>query len=445
MKNYNLLITGFILTILSSSKVIAQQQGGFLNDLGIKGLLQAIFDILNTPLQIPNLVVDSQEVSLWLLILAFMVVFSVLYLASQNIPLFKDAPKGPIKMFSIAISLLVIFTTGFLNSLLSLIGTFTSLGMLAVLVLGIYTMWTLFKTGWSEQSEKLAEANERSANASKLDVESKTLNDEAKASNKALNKQKRTLDRLTGKNRLFGLIKGKGTIGLDIENNKKLLKQLDRLSNALGESAQVTGEEQQKIIGNSLKELKNAISKLKTNTQHSLQRINRLDNILYKSKDEELAHLETIKKNIESNLDDIQKNTELEDKLKSQVIANLKNLYNLFKQKEQEYSNCIENFKRLNKAIRNNDSLKFESADQVVKSIDSGLIPPDSGQHIQALRNTIGQEIYLDEQLTNEVKKSEKILSELKSMDKSLDAVINEEKKGVSAFKKLANKIKKRK
>jgi hypothetical protein len=101
----------------------------------------SIFDLISIEITIPNIVSSAAYTGpLWILILGFMIAFSVIFLAAGKIPLFRDAPsKGPHKMFSIAVSLMVIFSTPFLTALLGLVGTFTSLSMIAVLILGIYT------------------------------------------------------------------------------------------------------------------------------------------------------------------------------------------------------------------------------------------------------------------------------------------------------------------
>lgn len=157
------------------SFVSAQQGEGLLG-----GLENQIFDtfnnIINYELKIPNISGNATDTyPVWSLLLSFTLLFTVLWVVSQNIPPFKGMEKkGPVKMFAIALSLLVLFSTPFLKLILVAVGTFTTLAYLGILVVGGYMIYVLTRSGIAsgfesdvKSSQTLATAGELSAQVSR--------------------------------------------------------------------------------------------------------------------------------------------------------------------------------------------------------------------------------------------------------------------------------------
>ena len=116
---------------------------------------------------------NNMFVPIWALFAVFGMLFSVLWLASGNIPLFKTAEtKGPRKMFIIALSMLTMFTTPIIKWILNLITAFTGISIVLLLVLGGYTVWTIFMGGWrnnmAQNRESRGTAQTRIAAANSL-------------------------------------------------------------------------------------------------------------------------------------------------------------------------------------------------------------------------------------------------------------------------------------
>jgi hypothetical protein len=424
MKKYKSFFT-LILSLFFIPKLVLAQQDGIFD--GSSRIIVSIFNLISIEITIPNIVRENVFIGpFWLLVLGFMIGFSVIYLAAAKIPLFRDAPsKGPLKMFTIAVSLMVIFSTPFLAGLLFLVGTFTSLTMIAVLVLGIYIIWTLFKGGWSEQSKDLANSNKVSAEAKEVNREAREISDNAKAGITALNRQKRALTRLLGKSR-GGFWNRKGLVDMDIEHNKNLLKQLDHFSNVLGEASHVTGDRQKEMVRNALKELGNTISKLKSQTQTSVQRIGRIDRILNESEKEILDNAFAIDAKLIENINKVN-DLNLDEKIKQDMITNLKDLKNKLESNTEKYKNKIENIRKLRKQLIDIDGLKMQTAEEINQALRSNMIPPDSAGHIQKLRNVIGQEIQLEAQLGEESSQIEALINALNSTEGRIKYIMNQE------------------
>ena len=436
MKKIFVLVALFI--FLFSGFVSAQAQGQGVFD-GTGGLIQSLFALVSTPITLPHLIdsVAAEEIPLWVLVLGFMIAFSVIHLAAGRIPLFKEA-KGPHKMFSIAVSLMVIFSTPFLVGLLSLVGTFTSLGMIAVFVLGIYTIWTLFKGGWSQQSKDLAESNQMSAEAKEMNMEAKALKDSARAGRKGLDDQKRALRSLVGDRGVLGsgLFRRKGAISLDVEHNKRLLNQLDQLSEHLGQSGRITGEREKALVKGMLKELASAVGKLKGKTQQSANRLGRINKRLEDAEREEINTLNKILELIKKDIEDVGKSDALTEEEQRKIIDDLNGLKDNFERETDNYIRLYNSIKKLKEEILNIEDLKIKAAGKVHQSILAGTIPPDSAGHIQELRNVIAQELSLESQLTNELEKLDGLSAHLKNYENQLEGVASYEKKKLTPYEK---------
>ena len=404
MKSVKILLI-FLLVIVFSTQVFAQQGGMGITD-GAGGIIVSIFDLISIQITIPNLVFAAEPVPLWVLILGFIIAFSVIHLAAGRIPLFKEAPsKGPHKLFSIAVSLMVIFSTPFLKGLLGLVGTFTSLGMIAILVLGIYMIWTLFKGGWSEQTKSLAQSGKVSAEAKEIDREAREIGDNAKAGIKALDKQKSALNRLTR----GGFLKRKGPLQLDIENNHKLLEQLTEiqsdLNDAMKDEAHITGERQREIVKNLLKQLGDAISKMEGGTRRSLLRRENVERILGKVGAEDPKNAKDkfveLEKVIRKYMKDIS-----EKKLiygtkddRQEILNDIKPAFDDFLIYKRDYESKVDELHKISAEDKNLITAKFNAARQIQDAINNKQVP--SSAMFEALKFEIKRELSIESQYGN--------------------------------------------
>jgi hypothetical protein len=109
----------------------------------------------------------NHTVPFWLVVATFAVLFSIVWLASAYIVLFKDPKnKGPRSMFAIAISFIALFGTPLAIWLMWVVYTFTTLSIIALIVLGTYIIWTLTKSVWAENAKTNSESSKTLADAS---------------------------------------------------------------------------------------------------------------------------------------------------------------------------------------------------------------------------------------------------------------------------------------
>ena len=256
------LILGLLLFgSIATSSVSAAVTNGILN--GMEGQIwDTVRNIMLLP--VPALGIAKGEaypqgLPLFGLLLAFTILFSLLWLASGQVPLFKaDGNKGARKMFIIAMSLLVIFATPFVSMLLTLVNTFQSLAMIAMLVLGVYTIWTIFRGGWSankvtnsESSMKSAQADKTLADAGMIVKEADRVERQAEAyehktamaANNGLHQQatainslKTDLTNLLGQfSRARGLVAGGAALGASQE--RSIINLMNKISRDAGQIA----------------------------------------------------------------------------------------------------------------------------------------------------------------------------------------------------------------
>lgn len=151
------------------------------------GVLDVIWSVFSYPVTInvaplySKTYASNNTVPFWLLIASFMVLFSVVWLASAYINLFKDPKnKNPRMMFVIAISFIALFGTPLAIWLMKLVYTFTTLSIIALLILGIYIIWTLSKSTWAESAKTNAESSAKLADSSRKNAETDLKNKQTK-------------------------------------------------------------------------------------------------------------------------------------------------------------------------------------------------------------------------------------------------------------------------
>jgi len=271
MKNKKTFALFVMLIVFLPLFVSAQYGGGASGMLGgtEKGILQTAVNIINFPVPISGatwwgyepklddkgkvsgsitMSSGTPSVPLWLLAAVFTVIFTILWVASGFVPLFKnDENKGPRKFFVIAITLLTMFTTPVVLMLITMISTFTSLAYLAFLILGIYTLWVLFRSGWAGNAKEnaastrsLADAQQMSAEARRQMAQTDEFKDKTKKAaktgvnqqGKAIRNLRKDLTRVL--NDFTSIRKGRVTSNLGRNLEKRVMKDLSDISTDLG-------------------------------------------------------------------------------------------------------------------------------------------------------------------------------------------------------------------
>jgi hypothetical protein len=205
----------------------------------------------------------------------------------------------------------------------------------------------------------------------------------------------------------------------------------------MGEASHVTGDRQKEMVRNALKELSNSISKLKSQTQTSVQRLGRIDRILNESQKEILDNAFVIEARLTKNINDVN-DLNLDEKVKQDMIANLTDLKNKLELNKEKYKNKIENIRKLRKQLKDLEGLKMQVAEEVNQALRSNMIPPDSAGHIQKLRNVIGQEMQLEAQLGEESNQIEALIYALNSTEGRIKYIMNQESVDVRRHTGLA-------
>ena len=263
VKNIKILLL-MILMIIGFTPIIVTAAGpGLLG--GLEGdIWTTITNIMDLKVPAPGYVLVGDAVQgglpLWTVLLVFMIIFSVLWLASGQVPLFKaQENKGPRKAFVIGLALLVIFTTPVIGMFLKIVGGFTSLTLLALIILGGYTLWVILRGGIAanrktnaESTQTLAAAAEMTAQAERKNAQTEEYRQKtAHAARRGLRNQvssirtlRRDLTRLSGdfndaKRWLTG---GTGRIELPRNRTSQIDRDLTRIVSDAGRIIQFKAE-----------------------------------------------------------------------------------------------------------------------------------------------------------------------------------------------------------
>jgi len=127
---------------------------------------------------------SNHTVPFWLLVASFAVVYSILWLASNNIPIFKAKQglntRGPRAMFTLAVTFIALFGTPLAIWIMWVIYTFTLLSIIAITILGIYVIWTLTREQWAANAKKNADSSKVLADAATSNAASDRQNEQTK-------------------------------------------------------------------------------------------------------------------------------------------------------------------------------------------------------------------------------------------------------------------------
>ena len=153
----------------------------------MSNVFNAIWNVFNYPVSInvapaySKAYAANHTVPFWLLVAAFMVLFSIVWIASANIKIFKDPKnKGPRAAFAIAIAFISLFGTPLAIWIMKVVYTFTLLSVIAILILGVYIIWTLTKSGWAESAKTNAESSKTLADAKEQNAATDRQNEKTK-------------------------------------------------------------------------------------------------------------------------------------------------------------------------------------------------------------------------------------------------------------------------
>ncbi len=184
MNKKNFVVFALVLLLLPIF-VSAQASTGILGGTEAE-ILKTVIDIIN--FQIPivgatmyGYTLANSTVPLWLLAAMFGIVYSIIWLASGFVKLFTDnANRTPRIIFTIAVTLIIIFATPVILKILVLVRLFTALSVLAIMVLGVFIIWVLFKSGWASGASTNAESSKSLADAKRMAAEAARQNEQTK-------------------------------------------------------------------------------------------------------------------------------------------------------------------------------------------------------------------------------------------------------------------------
>lgn len=248
------LFTIFALVVLFIPVFVSAAPGSGILGGTESEILKTVVTILNYEIPIAGATlyggytIANSKAPLWLLFAVFAIVYSIIWLASGFIKLFKDdANRNPRIFFSIAISLIVIFATPVVLQIVSLIQTFTALSVIALLVLGVFIIWALFKSGWAsgsamnaESSRSLAQAAEMSAQAARQKAQAGEFERKTRLAKRNGVKKQRSLisnlrkDLTTVLSDLQSINRGNTYSSLGRSREQRVLNDLSRISRDLG-------------------------------------------------------------------------------------------------------------------------------------------------------------------------------------------------------------------
>ncbi|GIU69713.1 MAG: hypothetical protein KatS3mg002_0949 [Candidatus Woesearchaeota archaeon] len=201
-----------------------------------------IIDILNYEIPAPAYVVDKEGgysgLPFWVVILTFTLLFSIIWLASMQVPLFKPKEnQGARKAFVIALAILTIFTTPVVKWILKLIKLFTVLTIIALLIAGVYTIYVLTRSNIAKNRKTNAESSENIA-------EARTIEASANRQNEQTNKYNRKTKQAVKKSLRHQL----STLNKIEEDMNSVLSSLNRLAPTLNNRHMASNSETNRII-----------------------------------------------------------------------------------------------------------------------------------------------------------------------------------------------------
>lgn len=216
-------------------------------------ILSTAVNIVNYPITFPAAKLygyESQSISapLWAFVFVFMILFSLFWLASGQIPLFKnDENKGPRKAFVIAFSFLLMLGTPITKYIFNMTKVFGSFIYIAMLIVGVYTIWVISKGGWAENRMESVKSSQKLANAAQGFAEAERQLKQTKeyahktalAAKKGLKNQVSAIRSLKSDlenvlTQLRRLQRGSNTTVIGNQRTNKILKDLDRVRIDLG-------------------------------------------------------------------------------------------------------------------------------------------------------------------------------------------------------------------
>ncbi len=150
-------------------------------------------DIINFKIQIPHpdFVKTTGQVSIWLILVVFLFLFSLLYVLVKKLPVFKDNKK-PMIGFSVAIALICILGSSIVEIIAQYTSAFSNILILAIFVLlGIFT-WFILSSGYSAGREMAATAGAAAHNAG---TAAKKANQEETKAHRDLEREKHIIQK----------------------------------------------------------------------------------------------------------------------------------------------------------------------------------------------------------------------------------------------------------
>jgi hypothetical protein len=246
-KLFMFLILGIIVMPVFASA--ASILGGVENDVldTVKGIITYEFTIPAAKLYGGGTASAPWTVPVWMLFAGFAAVYAILWLASGMLPLFKaEENKRSRIIFVIAITIITLFATPVMIWILKLVTLFTTLAYIALLILGIYTIWTLFRSGWASNSAMNSESKKTLADATRLSAEAarenkQTESFEHKTAQAEKNGLKQQVKAIKGLNsdlsrvlKDFADIKSKGTYPPAATTVKRISTDMNKISTDTG-------------------------------------------------------------------------------------------------------------------------------------------------------------------------------------------------------------------
>lgn len=231
-------------------------------------ILSTAVNIVNYPITFPAAKLygyESQSISapLWAFVFVFMILFSLFWLASGQIPLFKNEENsGPRKAFVIAFSFLLMLGTPITKHIFNMTKIFGAFIYIAMLIVGVYTIWVLSKGSWAANRIESAKASQNLANAAQSFADAERQIKQTKeykhktalAAKKGLKNQisairslRSDLENVLTQLRRFQ--RGSGTTILGNQRTNKIIKDLDRVRSDLGKLITFTTENDKLLTG----------------------------------------------------------------------------------------------------------------------------------------------------------------------------------------------------
>ncbi|MBR9676653.1 hypothetical protein GOV04_00740 [Candidatus Woesearchaeota archaeon] len=383
----------------------------------VVGLLQKIF---SAEIKIPHPGYDAETVALWQVIAVFLLLFSIVYVVTGQVPPFKGTSHaGARKGFAVAVALLAQFGSPVTEMIADLISGMAGLGIVLTLVLAVIFAFIIFSRALGFGAKVSAKGLKDTAEGMKTTAEAIGVEREARQIRRH---EYEKIKEIGAEKKAFGKLRklARKEIKSDMKAKEILLRIDEGITNAerISDDAQM-----QKIKNKLLKEVSHLVPLVGTETNVEKKRAELLQKI------QGLNH---------QDLTLTQSDTQLLNDIHSKVQT-------MYQQSNKNYDpNAAHNeqaAQRMLKTIRNAESSKQQLAQELAQlSTQTASLGSDLKAHVDALQQNL-YESQTWPQAKRDAQEAVNLINKSEEYLKQLEGILNQVQKIESILLKSVKQL----